>query len=542
MDSYDAASAPGANPKQQPSLDEKPRDTKPNALPLSANRPTGPFAADPTHDPEDPLRNKDSEKVESLSDSDTHLGDVTDIQNASNRPTSDEPSGKKKLTTAQAVIIFVTNEVGIGVLSLPSALNVLGFFPGILCIVVMGMLSLYSAYNLVQYWRKYPYMLNIVDYGRVLGGPWVEAIFAVGFLINMALICASAVITISIGLNTVSDHATCTVVFTVVSALAMWALCVPQSMRFVSWASWPCTISVFATLFLIMITLGVQGPRDPDAPLNLKAIGNPNFTQAVSAFLNVAFAYTGNQAFPTVLAEMENPSRDFPRAVTIEKCITTTIYVIVASVIYSLSGEGVASPAIGSLQTTMAKVSYGVIFVGLLGTGLVFGMTSGRYLHVFFLRYIHVFMGNKKGDEPTRRGSIASDPTRGRRSSIVVPETSKKLEWAVWIFSVTFFWVTVWFLANVIPVFNSLLNISSSLLLSWFTWGVTVLFWFHLNWNGRWRSTPQKLATAALNVFIMILVWFMMIPGMYASIQSLLNTFATTKVSGVFTCADNSLV
>jgi amino acid permease len=542
MDSYDAASAPGDYPKQQHSSDEKPRETKPNALPLSANRPTGPFAADPTHDVEDPLRNKDSEKVESLSDSDTHLGDVTDIQNASNRPTSDEPSAKKKLNTTQAVIIFVTNEVGIGVLSLPSALNVLGFFPGILCIVVMGMLSLYTAYNLIQYWRKYPYMLNIVDYGRVLGGPWVEAIFAVGFLINMALISASAVITISIGLNTVSDHATCTVVFTVVSALAMWALCVPHSMRFVSWASWPCTISVFATLLLIMITLGVQGPRNPEAPLNLKAIGNPNFTQAVSAFLNVAFAYTGNQAFPTVLAEMENPSRDFPRAVTIEKCITTTLYVIVASVVYALSGESVASPAIGSLQTTMAKVSYGVIFVGLLGTGLVFGMTSARYLHVFFLRYIHLIQGNKNNDQPTRRASIASDPTRGRRSSIVVPETSKKLEWAVWIFSVTLFWVVVWILANAIPVFNSLLNISSSLLLSWFTWGITVLFWFHLNWNGRWRSTPRKLATAALNVFIMILVWFMMIPGMYASIMSLLNTFATSNVSGVFTCADNSLV
>ena len=224
----------------------------------------------------------------------------------------------------QAVIIFVTNEVGIGMLSLPAAVNVLGFFPGVLCIIVMGMLSLYSAYNLIQYWRKYPYMLNIVDYGRVLGGPVVEAIFAVGFLINMALISASALVTLTIGLNTVSEHATCTVVFTVVAAIAMWAMCVPHSMRFVSWAvstqvapltsmlictsqSWPCTISIIATVLIVMITLGVQGPRQPDLPLNLKAIGNPTFTQAVSAFLNIAFAYTGNQAFPTVLIEMENP-------------------------------------------------------------------------------------------------------------------------------------------------------------------------------------------------------------------------------------------
>jgi amino acid permease len=428
----------------------------------------------------------------------------------------------------------------LGMLSLPAALNVLGFFPGLLCIIVMGMLSLYTAYNLIQYWRKYPYMLNIVDYGRVLGGPWVEGIFAVGFLINMALISASALVTLTIGLNTVSEHATCTVVFTVVAALAMWAMCVPHSMRFVSWASWPCTASIIATVLIVMITLGVQGPRNPEAPLNLKAISSPTFTQAVSAFLNIAFAYTGNQAYPTVLAEMENPSRDFPRAVTIEKCITTTIYVIVASVVYSLSGEQVASPAIGSLQTTMAKVSYAVSFIGLLGTGLIFGMTSARYLHVFFMRQISLMKHRKTQSTP----SITSDTSRGGRPSIAMSEHSKKTDWAVWIFAVTLFWVVVWILANAIPVFNSLLNISSSLLLSWFTWGVTVLFWFHLNWNGKWRSSGLKLATAAFNVFIMILVFFMMIPGMYASIDALLTVFAdpNQQVNGAFTCADNSIV
>lgn len=237
---------------------------------------------------------------------------------------------------------------------------------------------------------------------------------------------------------------------------------------------------------------------------------------------------------------MENPSRDFPRAVTIEKCITTTIYVIVASVVYALSGEQVASPAIGSLQTTMAKVSYAVAFIGLLGTGLIFGMTSARYLHVFLMRHINLLKRNKT----ERRSSIASDPARGRRSSLAMPEVSKKLEWSVWIFAVTLFWIVVWILANAIPVFNSLLNISSSLLLSWFTWGVTVLFWFHLNWNGKWRSSGKKIATAVLNVFIMVLVFFMMIPGMYASIDALLTVFAdpNQQVNGAFTCADNSIV
>lgn len=545
MDAHDVDNANGTQPIQQPhNLSEKPLPTD---LPLSTNHPMIPFAANPTQDPEDPedplsnTKYADSEKCESQSDShdDNRYGDITDIQNASQRPEA-ATSGRKKLSTSQAVIIFITNEVGIGMLSLPAALNTLGFFPGILLIIIMGMLSLYTAYNLIQYWRKYPYMLNIVDYGRVLGGPWLEGIFAVGFLINMALISASALVTLTIGLNTVSEHATCTVVFTIVAALAMWAMCVPQSMRFVSWASWPCTVSIILTVLIVMITLGVQGPRNPEAPLNLKAIGDPTFTEAVAALLNIAFAYAGNQAFPTVLVEMENPSRDFPRAIIIEKCTTTVIYVIVATTVYALSGEQVASPALGSLQTTMAKVSYGVAFIGLLGTGLIFGMTSARYLHVFFMRHINLL----KGAKTQRRASVASDPSRGRRSSLAVPEASKKLEWAVWIFAVTLFWVVVWILANAIPVFNSLLNISSSLLLSWFTWGVTVLFWFHLNWHGKWRSSGKKLAVAAFNVVIMVLVLFMMVPGMYASIDALMAVFndPNQQVNGAFTCADNSIV
>ncbi|EOA87566.1 hypothetical protein ACJQWK_08647 [Exserohilum turcicum] len=541
MDHKPVTAAHGDTPMQQ----TYEVDTKPNAtdtLPVSAHRPTIALAADPTHDPEDPLRHKDianSDKYDAASSGDdTNLGDVADIQNASNRPND---TNSKKLNTTQTVIIFMTNEIGIGILSLPSALNTLGFFPGIVCIIGMGLLSLYTAYNLVQYWRKYPYMLNIVDYGRVLGGPWLEAVFAIGFLINMALISASAVVTISIGLNTVSDHATCTVAFTVVAAVAMWAMCVPHSMRFVSWASWPCTISIFSTVMIVMITLGVQGPRNPEAPLNLRAIGNPTFTQATSAFLNIAFAFSGNQAFPTVLAEMENPSRDYPKAIIIEKCSSITIYVIVAAVVYALSGEQVASPALGSLRTIMAKASYGVIFIGLLGTGLVFGMTAARYLHVYFLRKVSERQA-KKNSGTTVNMSSSEKTSAGRRLSVSTPDVGKKTEWFSWIFSVSLFWVVVWILANAIPVFSSLLNISAALLLSWFTWGITVLFWFDLNKNGRWRSTWKKSLTAAFNVLIMCVTLFMVGPGMYASIDALLHTFATTKVNGAFTCADNSIL
>lgn len=74
-------------PKQQPSDAEKlvkPSD-KPNSESISKDRPTLPFAADATHDPEDPLRNQgyaSDEKFDSSSDSDAHVGDVAYVQDA----------------------------------------------------------------------------------------------------------------------------------------------------------------------------------------------------------------------------------------------------------------------------------------------------------------------------------------------------------------------------------------------------------------------------------------------------------------------------
>lgn len=446
----------------------------------------------------------------------------------------------KKLNTWQATIIFITNEVGIGILSLPAALKTLGLFPGILCIVCMGMFSLYSAYILIQYYRKYPYVLNIVDYGRVLGGPVVEGIFATGFLINMALTCASAAITISIGLNTISEHAVCTLAFTAISAIAMWMLCVPRTMKFVAYCGWPCTVSIVGCVMIVMISLGVAGPHTK-MNVHLKAIGNSAFSQTTSAFLNVAFAFSGNQAFPTVLAEMKNPSRDFPRAVTIEKCFTTTVYVIVAVTCYCLAGEEIVSPAIGAAPVTMAKVAYGVIFVSLLGTGLVFGVTASRYLDVAIKRHLHVF-----GLGHHRQRSTQMDPNRSRRrSTIQIQRSNKFTDWSVWLLVVSGFWLVSWVIAGAIPVFDSLLNISASLLLAWFTWGIPVLLWFHLNWDGqRWRRGWKKISLAAFNIFVLCIVLFMNTGGMYASIDNMLAIFAdpNSSVSGSFSCADNSIL
>jgi amino acid permease len=283
----------------------------------------------------------------------------------------------KTLGRWRACVILITIEVGIGILSLPSALQTLGLIPGIIAILGFGGLTTYCGYILVQFFRRYPLITNLVDCAQIIGGRWFQVFFGVAFILNLVLICASANITMSVALNTLSDHALCTVAFMAFPHLVCWMLCLPRKFTFAAALSWICTISIVAAVLIVMIALGVAGPRAPPGfDVNIKLVGTPTFVETVNALLNVAFAFAGNQSFISVMAEMRDPSKDFPPALFMQKSFEVVVYIIVACVIYGLAGDAVTSPALGSAPELPAKIAYGILIPSVLGTGLVIGLTA----------------------------------------------------------------------------------------------------------------------------------------------------------------------
>jgi hypothetical protein len=71
--------------------------------------------------------NPDVEKVEPHGQSDAVL-----------QATISDDSSYKTLNRWQASFIYITNQVGLGVLSLPTAMQTLGIVPGIITIIGMG--------------------------------------------------------------------------------------------------------------------------------------------------------------------------------------------------------------------------------------------------------------------------------------------------------------------------------------------------------------------------------------------------------------------
>jgi amino acid permease len=292
-----------------------------------------------------------------------------------------EGENYKTLGRWRACVVLITIEVGIGVLSLPSALKTLGLIPGIIAILGFGALTTYCGYILLQFYRRYPMITNLVDCALYVGGKPFEYFLAVVFIINLVLICASANITFSVALNTLTNHGACTVVFMAVPHILCWLLCLPRKLTFAAAFSWICTISTLAAVIIVMVALGVSGPQAPPGfEVKIALVGKPTFVETVNALLNIAFAFAGNQSFISVMAEMKDASRDFPKALYMQKSFEVVVYIVVACVIYGLAGDAVKSPALGSAPQISAKVAYGILIPSILGTGLVIGITAIKYM------------------------------------------------------------------------------------------------------------------------------------------------------------------
>ncbi|KAG6290203.1 hypothetical protein E4U46_001988 [Claviceps purpurea] len=390
-------------------------------------------------------------------------------------------------------LVLASNQVGLGILSLPKALDVLGLLPGVAAILSLGIISWYTAYELLQFYRKHPHVVNMADMARVVGGIPLEIIFGICLLVKICFTCGSATVTISIALNTFSSHGAYTVVFAAVAAMACWLLC---SSSWQKLASHP--------------RLRVSPPKTAPAGWDktLRLVGRPSLTEGVNAVLKVCYAYAGNVGFVSYIAEMRDQGRDFVPALTLLQVFSVVLYLVTAVAVYCL-----LSPALGSAPAVPAKVAYAVVLPAILSTGLVFGHTATKYLHVVAMRAMKCT--HQLTDSSTR-------------------------SWATWVVCATVVWIMSFLIANAIPVFDSILAIASATFIAWFTFGISGVFWYHRHWEDKFAR--RNLPLAVVNALLILQALFMNGVGLWASISQLaaISHDRQRRIGGAFTCADNS--
>lgn len=146
------------------------------------------------------------------------------------------------------------------------------------------------------------------------------------------------------------------------------------------------------------------------------------------------------------------------------------MYLIVAVVTYRYAGVDVASPALGSTSPMVRKIAYGIAIPTILVAGVINGHVAAKYV------YVRLFRG-------TDRMSKKSWGSFG-----------------MWAMIVVILWTIAWIIAEAIPVFNDLLGLISALFASWFTYGLSGVFWLYMN-RGLYFSSKRKMVLTAVNIF-----------------------------------------
>lgn len=82
-----------------------------------------------------------------------------------------------------AVGLMMKTQVGLGVLSIPAAFDVLGMVPGIICLLVVGIMTTWSGWIIGDFKLRHPDVYSIDDAGARMFGRFGREFFGAALCI-----------------------------------------------------------------------------------------------------------------------------------------------------------------------------------------------------------------------------------------------------------------------------------------------------------------------------------------------------------------------
>ncbi|KAI0093715.1 transmembrane amino acid transporter protein-domain-containing protein [Irpex rosettiformis] len=418
-----------------------------------------------------------------------------------------------KYTTMEwwkAAALMLAETVSLGVLSLPSAFASLGMVAGIILIISLGFIATITGYAIGSFKLRYPYVHNMADAGEILAGPVGREVLGAAQVIFMVFLCASHVLTGTIAFDTMTNGASCSVVWAVVSAVICLIMTLPRTLNGISYLSVASFVSILGAIMITMIGVGIIGRQG-----SISATSHLTFSKGFLAVTDIIFAYAGHVAFFTFISEMKEP-RDFPKTLYALQICDTTIYLIVGIVVYAYTGTTAVSPALGNTGATLRKIAFGIAMPTIMVAGVINGHVCAKLI------YVRIF----------RR--------EGKPSPHMTSHTL--LGWGTWIVTCVLIWVFAFIIAEVIPFFNDLLGVISSLFASWFTYGISGIFWLHLHPRSERWTTPWMKTQTIFWWGIVLMGAFIMVAGLYSSIVSIIDGYKNGLFPTPFSCINRAML
>ncbi|KAL6920709.1 hypothetical protein ACHAPO_004610 [Fusarium lateritium] len=430
--------------------------------------------------------------------------------------TGDGPNYRNVGWLGTAALMMKT-QIGLGILSIPSAFHTLGIIPGVICLLLIGGITTWSNYVIGTFKLNHREVYDIGDAGGILFGRIGREFLGLSFALFTVFAIASGILGISISFNALSEHGACTAIFVAVASTIVFCCASIRTLGRMSWLAWAGLVPLLISVYLVTIAVGVQD-RPSAAPKadtdekwmsDWKLVGNPTFIDAMAALSTIVFAYAGTPLFFPLAAEMREP-RHYTKAMLLCQGVATATYLTVGIIIYYFCGSYVATPALGSAGKTIKKVAYGLALPGLIVGATINTHVTGKYAFVRILR----------GSEHLTANTLT--------------------HWVTWLGLIFCTALFAYIIASAIPVFGSLVSLVGALLGTLQAFQPYGCFWLYDNWSkGKQEMSLRWILMVAWSVFVIVSGTFLMIAGTYGSV---IGVIESGKKGGgrPWSCADNS--
>ncbi|KAJ4156767.1 hypothetical protein NW754_008408 [Fusarium falciforme] len=222
--------------------------------------------------------------------------------------------------------LMMKSQIGLGVLSIPSAFDALGIIPGIICLLTVAALTSWSDYVIGMFKLRHREIWGIDDAAGLMFGKVGQEFLGVAFVLFYIVTIAAAV----------QERPS-------------------------------------------------EAPQEGVWVSDYKLSNNPSFADAISAICTFVFAYAGTPLFFPIAAEMRDP-RQYTKALVLCQSTVTATYIIIGIMVYYYCGSYVASPALGSAGPVVKKIAYGLALPGLLAGATINAHAASKYPFIRFLR------------------------------------------------------------------------------------------------------------------------------------------------------------
>ncbi|KAF7533661.1 hypothetical protein G7054_g6862 [Neopestalotiopsis clavispora] len=410
-------------------------------------------------------------------------------------------------------VLMMKTQIGLGVLSIPFTFDVLGLVPGVIIMCAIAAITTWSDYIVGVFKMNHPEVYGIDDVGHLLFGATGRTIFGGAFVLYWIFVAGSAMLSMSIALNALSEHGTCTAVFVAVAAIAIFCLASIRTLGKISWLAWVGIVCILTAVFTVTIAVAVEdrpyaAPQEGTWVTDYEIVGSPSFTNAISAISSLVFAYAGTPGFFSIASEMRDP-RHYTRSLMVCQTVVTITYCIVGIVMYYYCGSYVATPAPGSAGPLVKKVAYGIALPGLFVSGIITAHLPSKYIFVRLLR----------GSKHLTANSV--------------------IHWSVWLGCTFGICLIAYIIASAIPVFSGLVSLVGALLGTLMSFQPMGAMWLYDNWGTKSRNL-KWWAMVAWSIFVIVSGTFLMIAGTYGTIADIITSYTADGGSSAWSCADNS--